>query len=254
MNWLDLVIVLLAIIFLVIGLKRGFMTSILSHFSFGLNCLLSFFLCRPFAFIYEKCGLGRVIASSYSTRFLAASGDFGVNLLEVSKDSLNSFVGGAINNSGVSGLGKFLFRVFLNKSTLYSDLHESGVSSRTLAEIFSETYSKFFISIISFVTSLVFLFILVLLFRLLVKKLRQIGFVKVVDNVLGVFYGLLRCLIILIVLSFIIKLISPISFMAPVTDYINGSFIGRLVYGQISTFMDNYLNFGDIVRSIFGGG
>lgn len=252
MNWLDLAIVVFAVVFVIIGIKKGFMTSILSHFSFGLNCLLSFFFMKPIEFIYNKCGLGSVIANSYYTKFVGTASEFSVNLMDIPKEQLSSFVGGAINNSGVNGISKWLFRVFLNKPSLYEQLHESGVQSRTLGQIFSETYSSFFMTIISFVTSLVIIFLMVMLFRLIVKKIRQVGFIKVVDNIFGVFYGLLRCLIVFIILSFVIKLISPLSFMRPVTDYINGSFFGKLIYNHISAFIDNYFNFGDIIRSMLG--
>lgn len=250
MNWLDLIIIVFAIIFIIIGVKTGFMTSILSHFSFGLNCLLSFFLCRPIGWIYNKCGLGGAIAGSYSFKFLEISPDFGRNLLEIPQNELSSFVGGAIDKSGVSGISKWFFKIFLNKPSLYDELHGSGVNARTLAQIMSETYSSFFISIISFVTSMVLIFILVILFRLLAKKLREVGFIKVVDNILGVFYGVVRCLLILMVISVVIKLFSPLSFMKPVIDYVNGSFFGKLIYNQINNFVDNYLNFSDIIHAI----
>ena len=54
MNWLDLGIILFIIIFLVIGLKKGFMTSLISNFSFKINALLSFFLCKPFCIRKSK--------------------------------------------------------------------------------------------------------------------------------------------------------------------------------------------------------
>lgn len=251
MNWLDLAIIVLAVIFIIIGVKTGFMTSILSHFSFGLNCLLSFFLCRPIGWIFNKCGLGGAIAGSYSFKFLEISPDFGRNLLEIPQSELSSFVGSAIDRSGVNGISRWFFKIFLNKPSLYSELHESGLKARTLAQIMSETYSSFFISVISFITSLVLIFILVILFRLLAKKLREVGFIKIVDNILGVFYGIVRCLLILMIISVVIKLLSPISFMKPVTSYIDGSFFGKLIYTQINNFVDNYLNFSDIVRAIF---
>lgn len=90
-----------------------------------------------------------------------------------------------------------------------------------------------------------------MLFRLIAQKLRKVGFIRIVDNIFGAFYGVIRCLIILIILSFVIKVLSPISWMQPVTEYINGSFFGQLIFGQVSDFLNNFFSFGDIVRSIF---
>lgn len=251
MNWLDLGLIIFAIIFVVIGLKRGFMTSMLSHFSFSINALLSFFLCKPIGLLMDKIfHISSAIAGSYSRSLINISDSFSRNLIEIPYDQLSGFVSSTINESGRSGLAKWMFKVFLNKPSLYAELHESGLESRTMADIISETYASFFMTIISFVTSMILLYLLVLLFRLIAKKLRQVGFIRIVDNIFGAFYGLVRCLIILIILSCIIKVLSPISWMKDVANYINGSFFGRLIYNQISNFFNNFLNFNDIVRAI----
>ncbi|MBP3581856.1 MAG: CvpA family protein, partial [Clostridia bacterium] len=125
-------------------------------------------------------------------------------------------------------------------------------TSRTLGDIISSSYSTFFVTIISFVTSMLLLFGIILLFRLLVKKLREVGFVKAVDNTLGAIYGIFRAFLVLVGICLIIKLISPFNFMEPVTNYINGSLLGRFIYGQINSFFDNFLSFKDIIASIKG--
>ncbi len=251
MNWLDLGILVFAVIFVMIGIKKGFMTSLLSNFSLGVNVLLSFFLCRPIGFILNKMHLGEAIANSYTTKFFSAE-VFSQNLMTIPSGELKGFVSGAINQSGISNFGKWLFEIFLNNNRLYANLHDSGLESRTLGEIMSSTYASFFVTIISFVISMVLLYLIVLLFRFIVKKLRTIGFVKVVDNILGALYGLARCLIFLIIISCIIKLLSFMSWTNQVINYIDGSFFGRLIYNQISDFFNNFLNFKDIVRAIFG--
>ena len=47
MNWLDLALAVFLIIYIIIGIKRGFMTSVLSNFSFGAIAILAFFLYKP---------------------------------------------------------------------------------------------------------------------------------------------------------------------------------------------------------------
>lgn len=250
MNWLDLAIFLVLLIFIIIGIKKGFMTSILSNFTFGVNALISFFLCKPISILYGKW-FGGSIASSYSERLLASSDNFGVNLLSLEKAELNTFVKNTINSGNMSGFEKSMFRTFINKSSLYDTLQASGYESRTLADIISSAYSHFFVTLIAFVTSIILVYLVVLLFRLLVNKLREQGFIKVVDNILGAVYGIFRCFIFFVGLCFVIKLISPLSFMKPVTNYISHSFFGNLIYNQINSFLDNYLNFSDIINVIF---
>lgn len=251
MNWLDLGIVLIVGILLFISIKRGLMTSVLSHFSFGTNLLLSFFLCKPIQWLLNACHLGSVISSHYYTSLVEKSGNFAINLLSFdSASTLHNFVGDTINQGGFNGITKTMFKWFLNKKSLYDTLHDSGVSSRSLGQIISESFASFFTIIIAFVISMLLIYGIVLLFRLFVKKLRQIGAIKVIDNILGVFYGLFKCLIIFIGICAVIKLLSPLKFMTGVTSYINGSFFGKLIYSQISNFIDNYLSFSDIIHSI----
>lgn len=252
MNWLDLGIVLFAAILIIIGIKRGFMKSFISHFSGILNLLLSIFLVKPFQWFFNKCfGLGDAIANHYSKDLLEASEDFGVNLLTIEEDGLRSFVSNALDQSGLAKIPRFFYDVFMNNKSLYSKLHESGLESRTLAQIISESLSNFFTTIIAFVTAFAFLYLVILLINLLVKKLREIGFVKVVDNTLGALYGLFQCFIVLIIICLILKLMSPFSFMDSVTNYINGSLIGRFIYSPINDFISNYLNLGELMRQLF---
>ena len=251
MNWLDLALFIFIAILLIVGIKKGFMTSVLSNFSFSINAILSFFLCKPIGWIYNKCGLGNAIASSYAEKFITKSANFSRNLLELSEEALPDFVSYTLSEGGFSKFTKTLFEWFLNKPSLYNTLHSSGHTSRTISDILSTTYSSFFVTIISFVTSIILLYLIVWLFKMLVNKLRQIGFVKFVDNFLGALYGLFRCFLILIIVCLVIKLLSPFAFMESVTAYISDSFFGNLIYDQINSFIDNYLGFQDIINVVF---
>ena len=92
MNWLDLGLVLFIGILLFFAIKKGFMTTVISKFSLGINALLSFFLCKPLAALFNLCGMGRAIARSYTTSMLEKSSDFAINLLDLSKEELSPFV------------------------------------------------------------------------------------------------------------------------------------------------------------------
>lgn len=252
MNWLDFGLIIFVIIFIIVGLKRGFMTTILSSFSFSINLILSFFLCKPAANLLNSLfNLESSIANSYSTKLIHASSDFSINLLEIPEAELNSFVQNTINNSGLSDFTNKLTNLFLNNNSLYSTLHNSSHSIRTLSDIIASAYANFFTTIISFALCVCVIYIIVWILGLIVNKLRTIGFIKVVDDILGLIYGIFRCFIVLIIISLIIKLMSPLSFMSGVISYIHSSAIGNFIYGQISLFIDNYLNFTDLIKLIF---
>lgn len=252
MNWLDLGIIVFVIIFIVIGVKRGLMTSVLSNFSLSVNCLISVFFHKPIAFIFNKLfRIGPAIYNHFNEKFLAKSVNLATNLMTVSKDNLKSVVTMAINDGEFGFFQKTMFKVFINKKNLYDTLQSKGYESRTVANIIAQTYSSFFVTILAFVTSLIILYGLVFIFTKCSEKLRENGSVKIVDNSLGAIYGLFQCFISLIIICLIINLLSPFNFMDSVINYINGSFFGRFLYKIINEFMNNYLSFSDIISSIF---
>ena len=252
MNWLDLALVLFVIIFIIIGIKKGFMTSVLSSFSFGAIAIAAFFLYRPIMSLLNNWfGLENAIFDSYYDKLVAHSTDFEVNLIGLEKAELRTFVRSTLKSGAIPFIPRIMFNLFLNNRSLYTKLEASGLESRTLGEIVGSSYANFFTTLIAFAITYILICLIVLLFKFIVNKLRNIGFVKVVDNIFGALYGAFRCFIILVIISTVINLLSPFNFMDSVINYINGSFFGRFLYKIINEFMNNYLSFSDIISSIF---
>lgn len=241
MNWLDLGIILFVILFIVIGVRRGFMKSILSHFSLAVNCLISFFLCQPIKWLLQKIGLYGAIYSSYSTRLIASSPSLSTNLVGLTGSELSGAISDGINNSGLSKLSQTFFKWFLKPGTVENTLSSSpDVTSRTMSDIISSTYANFFTSIIAFVSCVIIVYFLVFLFKKLAEKLRQSGFVRVVDGIFGSVYGVFRCFVILLIVCLVLKIFSSFSFMSGVISYIDGSFFGKLIYNQINSLINTF--------------
>lgn len=252
MNWLDLAIVLFIIIFLIIGIKKGFMSSILSSFSFIAVAIGAFFLYKPLSSLLNNWfGLENSIFNSYHTKLIEFSPNFDKNLLSVSQEDLHSFVKTTLNCGAIPFIPKIMFYLFLNTKSLYTKLNSSGLENRTLADIISSSYATFFTTLISYTITFILLLLVVLLFKVLIKKLREIGLIRIVDNTLGAFYGIVRALLILVSICFVIKILSPISFMEPITNYISNSFFGKLIYNQITNLLDNFFSYNDLISLIF---
>lgn len=250
MNWIDLGVFIFIILFVFIGVKKGFMISVISNFSVTLNLILSFFLYKPIQILFMRW-FGGNIATSYSASLIDTSGSFAVNLLTIPSDNLKSFVKSTLDAGNINGIPRIFYNLFLNNRSLYTKLHDSGLNSRALADILGETRATFLTTIIAFVTSFVLLYLIIWLITLLVKKLREVGFVRAVDNVLGAMYGLFKAFLCLIIICLTLKLMSPLSFMTNVEIYINNSLCGKFIYEPINYFIDNYLNFGEIIKNIF---
>ena len=252
MNWLDLALIIFLLIFIIIGIKKGFMSSFLSSFSFIAVAIGAFFLYKPLSSLLNNWfGLEQSIFNSYHEKLISHSTDFNTNLLLIEEKSLKPFVKATLGSGAIPFIPKLMFSLFLNTKSLYTKLHSSGLESRTLGEIVSSTYADFFTTIISYAVTFGLLLLVVLLFKILINKLREIGFVRIVDNTLGGFYGVLRAFIILIGICLVLKLLSPIAFMKPVINYIESSFFGKLIYGQITNLLDNFFSYNDIISSIF---
>ena len=253
MNWLDLALVLFVIIFIIIGIKKGFMTSVLSSFSFGAIAIAAFFLYRPIMSLLNNWfGLENAIFDSYYDKLVAHSTDFEVNLIGLEKAELRTFVRSTLKSGAIPFIPRIMFNLFLNNRSLYTKLEASGLESRTLGEIVGSSYANFFTTLIAFAITYILICLIVLLFKFIVNKLRNIGFVKVVDNIFGALYGAFRCFIILVIISTVINLLSPFNFMDSIVNYINNSFFGNLIYGQINNIIDNLLGYTDVVTSLFG--
>jgi len=151
MNWLDLGIVIFVIIFIVVGIKQGLMTSILSHFSLSLNCMISMFFYKPIAFIFNKLfKLGPAIQNHFFEKLVAKSANLSTNLVTVPKENLKSVVTMAINDGDFGFIQKTMFKTFINKKNLADILQEKGYESRCVAEIISEAYSTFLLQLFHF--------------------------------------------------------------------------------------------------------
>lgn len=252
MNWLDLAVAVFLIIFIIIGIKKGFMSSILSSFSFYAVAIGAFFLYKPLLSIINNWfGLENAIFNSYHTKLTSFSADFDKNLLLIEEENLKSFVKATLNSGAISFIPKIMFYMFLNTKSLYSKLHSANIQSRSLADIVSSSYATFFSTIIGYAITFILLYVVVFLIKLLINKLRNIGLVRIVDNTLGAFYGVIRAILILIAICFTIKLLSPISFMQPVSNYLNNSFFGKVIYTQVTAILDNLLGYSDLINAIF---
>lgn len=253
MNWLDLGLVLFIAIFIIIGIKRGFMTSVLSNFSFGLILIIAFFLSEPISSLLNSLfKLEQSLFNSYSRDLIASNPDFGVNLLTLSKESLSPFIKLTLSESSISAIPRIMFNWFINRKSLYATLHNSNHTSRTLGDIVASSYASFFTKLISFAICVGLIYLTLFLFRLLIKKLRENGFVKTVDNILGVIYSIGKAFLVLIIICALLNLLSPFKFMDAVETYINGSFFGRMLYGTINDLINNYLNYEGIIHTLFG--
>ena len=164
MNWLDLGLIIFIGIFLIIGIKKGFMSSVLSNFTLGAVAILAFFLCKPISHLLNNWfHLENAICGSYFSKLIAKSSNFDVNLLEVEEEALVPFVKSTLSLGGIPTIPRLMFTWFVANNSLYGKLHGAGIESRTLGQIVSSSYASFFVSLIAFAITFVLIYLIVFL-------------------------------------------------------------------------------------------
>ena len=168
---IDIVLVILGILFLIIGFKKGFLTKVISLFGFLAVLVISFVYCSRFAdFLIEKDFIYPDIASKVSENVLVKLNDKGIG----ADSSLTDILQNVLN------LPKFVANWIVNNNgndTIQTALDVSNAVGAFVGRV-CITIIAFFILFIGF-------FIVIGILKLFASLLRQNKLVKVVDGVLG---------------------------------------------------------------------
>ena len=84
----DIIIIAILVVFVIIGIKKGLVFSILSFFGMSVNAFLAFLLTKPFKALLTSFGLTGVIKGAYAARMAEMAG-FADNLVGMDATALN---------------------------------------------------------------------------------------------------------------------------------------------------------------------
>ena len=166
---LDIVLVLLGIICLVWGFKKGFIKKILSLAGFLAVLILAFVYCKQFAqFLTEKNFIYPNIYNPILEHLLLQASEAGLEATSNVKDFLVIYL----------ELPEFMAELFAKV------LDVSG-NVETVCVSISEYISNIAMNIISFLIILVGSSVLVLLLKLITNTLRKVKIIRIIDGMLG---------------------------------------------------------------------
>lgn len=237
MNVVDIVIIAILLIFIIIGICKGFMFSVLDLFSSTVNIILAILLAKPMSSLLSTMGLASSIKASYVSRFAQMQG-FNTNLVNMTEQELSAHISNTIEQSSLPGISKTTTSWFLN----VTPEQIANKESINLSDILSTAYANFWNTLIAFMVSLVLICLVIFIISRIVKKSREIKPVRVTDRFLGIIFGLIKGSLVICVIFAILNLFSPSGVLKPVFDSIYASKIGSWAFEQVTVFVNNNLS------------
>ena len=197
---LDIIIIVLFLIIVIIGYKVGFLTTLLKLTSALSGIIIALCLTKPVTNLVVDAGWDSAMEEKIYTNITTS---------EV-------FIAYTEGGEGVNGINNLLQE--LGIPSFMSGFIASGIADSVnpteLARSIADGVSYVFTFIITFFSLLIFSSLIFLILKLVVKSVREaVGFVRVIDGILGiVFYSLIFVLIIYIaflIISLILQGAAP---------------------------------------------
>ena len=252
MNWFDAIIIVVMLIFIIFGIKKGFMLSVIDLFGFFVNFVIALFLSKPMTSFLNYCGMGGSITSSLHEKYAGFGESFVTNLKTYAQETgsnITDFVNDAINSSPLTNFGKKLFNGTINNG-LSDKLAASANENITLADIMSKSVAQFITVVVAFVICFVVIYLILLLLKALTKKLQQSSFINTFDKIFGACFGAVKGFIFFVLFFAVLSFFSDNGILGSVIQYINNSAIGGWLRSNVNTFMNEYINIKQFIIDI----
>lgn len=243
MNWIDIVLIVLLVVFVAIGFWKGFIFSVLSLFSVFINFILSLFLTKPISSLFNGWGLETKLASAFASKISSIHTGFDTNMIGMNQEQINNHVSTTLSE------GDFPFKSMFERMIDFSPEAVAHKTNLTLTDILSKSLGNFFSLVISFTVAFLLISLVLWLIGFISKKAKQVEGIRVVDRLLGVVFGLIRGAIAISTIFTVLAFFKEDGILQTVFEYIDSSTIGSWVYENMNTLVDKYLNFGEITQA-----
>ncbi len=247
-TYIDGIFLGIILIFVLIGLFRGFLKSVLAFCGTLVKLVISFFLCKPVANLISNWTQAddRLISKFY-TWASGLSDAFNVNLVGMNQAEIDSSVNVAITDGSfpriLRGLCKNILQI--SPETL------AGNESVTIANIISIALARVVLVVICFVAIFVLLYIVLFILKRIMKRVFENNkFLFKTDKTLGAVIGLVEGVFAVTVLFGIVSIFKNADFMTGFFNTFNHSCIASPVSNWIMDFVERYLDFGGTLTNI----
>lgn len=247
MNWIDIVIMVILVIFVAIGFWRGLVFSVLSIFSGFINFVLAIYLTRPVTSLLNKWfGLEGALTKAFTSKISSMGAGFDVDMVGMSSAEISKHISTTLNDA------KFPFKNMFKSMLQVSPEAISNKTSLTLTEILSKSLGAFFAIIIGFVVIFILIKLVLLIFALISKKAHKIDGIRIADRIFGVVFGLIKGAIFISFIFAILSFFNENGLLSSVFNYIHASTVGNWIYSNVNYLVDKYVNFKTIINAVKG--
>lgn len=248
MNWIDIGIIAILIVFIAIGFGKGLIFSLMSVFSFSINFFISVFLARPVTNLLNKCfSLESALTKSFTTKLSSTTQLFDTNMVGMSKSEISKHVTQTLSE------GDIPFKKTLSSMIKISPEQIEAKGTCTLNQILSKSFASFFSLIIGFVISFLLIYIVLWIISKITNKAREVDGIRITDRILGVLFGLIKGFLFVSLIFSILSFFNEDGSLKSVFDYINESSLGSWIYNVVKGIVDKYLNFNAVIKVVKKG-
>ena len=236
---LDGIIIALVLLCVLIGVKRGFIGSVVRFLGGIVRIVIAVLLTKPITGLVAKSKLGEHMFDRCIIKASAISDKFSVNLVGMSEESLSIFVNDALQDAKIPKLFRGLFRNILSINPETISQHESV----TLGELMGVTIGNIVLTVIVFIV----LFVVLWLIGLLAKRWSKsmVGSTTILARTnrwLGGVFGLLQAAAIAFLFLAVVSLFKDFGWFNAFTTFVNKSAITGPLYRLVDKFMENSFN------------
>lgn len=227
---IDIIIAAFLVLYLFVGLKKGFMKMVISLLGAIVTMIAVIFLAEPFArFLSSFIPFDSWITAPIQG-WVEGLGDFTTITVPSTAEEMTAIL---TDQMGIPGfissiIGPWLFGAI-----------PSSAAGITAAGAVASSISWIIVLAISGLLLFILIRIAVFLLQKLFKKLTQIKFIGAVDRVFGMVLGVAKGYLIVLIALTLITAMSALSFMQPVNNQISESTITKWLYEH--NFISNWI-------------
>ncbi|MFA6843203.1 MAG: CvpA family protein [Bacilli bacterium] len=250
----DIIILILLLLFLIVGIKRGFIKQISGFICLVAAIILTVIFFKQAAEYFQTTNMYSNLFNKIATWISSKGTIFSMSISDVTDADMKS----ALSSMNIPG---FLQGIFTSKFA--SVQANASFADITLTEYFTPIICVMIAYVISFIALFVGSFIILrLIFMIFRKAIKSIEFFNSVDKFFGAVWSLVLCTTIISVVMLVITLLTGAGSLGnsieawAISDMRldqDGFGIAKLFYQHnLILRLISSISFGDIVNSIFG--
>ena len=203
----DLIILVLIIIAIILGRHKGLTVCLVNFFSLIIALLVSLMLYRPVSnYIMEKTPIGNNIKETIKQNIPMNDEELKVDDSSILPEEMKNYINEQAQNANEA-----------------KDEAIENVSTQLATEV---------VSIVSFLGIFIIVRAVLLIVKVLSRIINKLPILKQIDHLGGAIIGAIEGVILVYFAFAVISTISPVFENTKVLEYINDSYIGKMMYNN----------------------